>query len=62
MWTDPIVEEVRRVREAYAAQFDFDLRRISDDLRRKYPTAGDSPINEFGNGAEQDSSTTAKRD
>ena len=24
-WKDEIVEEVRKVREAYAAQFDYDL-------------------------------------
>ena len=28
MWQDPIVAEVRQVREAHAAQFDFDLRAI----------------------------------
>jgi hypothetical protein len=28
MWQDPIVAEVRRVREAHAAQFDFDLQAI----------------------------------
>jgi hypothetical protein len=32
---DEIVEEVRAAREAYAARFDFDLRRIFEDLRRK---------------------------
>ncbi len=25
MWQDPIVTEVRQIREAYAAQFNFDL-------------------------------------
>ena len=25
MWQDPIVAEVRQIREAYAAQFNFDL-------------------------------------
>ena len=32
---DPIVEEVRRARAAYAAQFDHDLDRIVDDLKRR---------------------------
>jgi hypothetical protein len=32
---DPIVEEVRRARAAYAAQFDNDLDRIVDDLKRR---------------------------
>ncbi len=32
---DPIVEEVRRARAAYAAQFNHDLDRIVDDLKRR---------------------------
>ena len=35
MLNDPIVEEVRRVRQAYARQFHYDLRAIANDLRRK---------------------------
>jgi len=34
-WKDPIVEEVRQVREAYAAQFDYDLKRMFEDLQRR---------------------------
>lgn len=33
MWTDPIVEELHRIREAHAARFDNDLRKIAEDLR-----------------------------
>jgi len=32
---DEIVEEVRAAREAYAAQFDYDLQRMFEDLKRK---------------------------
>ena len=32
MHPDPIVEEVRKAREAYAAQFDYDLEAIFRDL------------------------------
>ena len=32
---DEIVDEVRAAREAYAAQFDFDLRKIFADLKAK---------------------------
>jgi hypothetical protein len=32
---DPIVEEVRKARAAYAAQFEHDLDRIVDDLKRR---------------------------
>ena len=35
MWTDPIVAEVRRAREAYARRFNYDLDRIVADLRKK---------------------------
>jgi hypothetical protein len=34
-WKDEIVEEVRRAREAYAAQFDYDLKRMVEDLKKK---------------------------
>ncbi len=39
-WTDPIVDEVRRVREAYAAQFQYDLRAIARDLKTKERCGG----------------------
>lgn len=35
MWKDPIVEEVRRHREAHAAKFDYDLAAICQDLRKQ---------------------------
>ena len=35
MWTDPIVEEVRKAREAYAEEFGFDLDAIGRDLRAR---------------------------
>ncbi|HEX7242379.1 MAG TPA: hypothetical protein VF263_18975 [Longimicrobiaceae bacterium] len=34
MWTDPIVEEVRREREAHAEQLGFDVEAICRDLQR----------------------------
>ncbi len=33
MWTDEIVEEVRRVREEYAAKFNYDLEAIYADVK-----------------------------
>ena len=33
MWQDPIVAQVRRAREAHAAQFGFDLRAIYRALK-----------------------------
>ena len=35
MWQDPIVAEVRQVREAHAAQFNFDLRAIYSALKEQ---------------------------
>ena len=40
MWKDPIVEEVRRVREEHAARFGNDLRAIVEDLRQQQARSG----------------------
>jgi hypothetical protein len=40
MFRDPIVEEVRRIREAQAAQFGFDPARIFADLKRRERQSG----------------------
>ena len=34
-WSDPIVDEVRRARDAYAARFNYDLRAIFRDLKEQ---------------------------
>ena len=39
-WSDPIVDEVRRVREAYAARFNYDLRAIYRDLKEEEQRSG----------------------
>jgi hypothetical protein len=40
MWQDRIVEEVRRIREAYARQFDHDLEAIRRDLKEQEKKSG----------------------
>lgn len=40
MNADPIVAEVRAIREQLAAQFDFDLSRIVADARQRQRTSG----------------------
>ena len=40
MWRDPIVEEVRRHRQEYAARFRNDLKAICRDLREKQKKSG----------------------
>jgi hypothetical protein len=37
---DPIVEEVRKIRDAHAAKFNFDLHAICEDLRKKEESCG----------------------
>jgi hypothetical protein len=40
MREDPIVEEVRRIREEHAALFGYDLRAIYDDLKETEKQSG----------------------
>jgi hypothetical protein len=40
IWSDPIVEEVRRARDAYAARFNYDLRAIFHDLKEQEKRSG----------------------
>ena len=35
MKLDPIMEEIRRFRDEYAARFDYDVRAMLDDMRRR---------------------------
>ncbi len=35
MWKDPIVEEIRAIRKAHAAQFNFDIKAIVEDARKR---------------------------
>jgi hypothetical protein len=34
-WKDEIVEEVRQAADRYGAQFDYDLKRMFEDLKKK---------------------------
>lgn len=40
MWKDPIVEEVRKIREEYARGFNFDIRAMARDLREEERRGG----------------------
>ena len=40
MWNDPIVDEVRKVREEHAARFDYDLKRIFQDIQEREEKSG----------------------
>jgi hypothetical protein len=39
-WNDEIVEEVRKVREKHAAEFDYDISAICADIRRRQIESG----------------------
>jgi hypothetical protein len=43
MHRDPIVAEIRRIREEFAARFNYDLDAILDDARQRY-AAGDRKV------------------
>jgi hypothetical protein len=38
MWNDPIVEEVRKVRNDHAKKFGYDLKAIANDLIKQQQT------------------------
>ncbi len=40
MWEDPIVAEVRRIREELAARFNFDVKAIFADIRQRQAALG----------------------
>lgn len=41
---DPIVEEVRRAREAHAKRFNYDLDAICEDLRKREKNSGRTTV------------------
>ncbi len=41
---DPIVEEVRAIREAHAAKFNHDLKAIYDDIKRQERESGEKYV------------------
>ena len=53
-WSDPIVDEVRQARDAYAARFNYDLRAIYRDLKEQEKRSGRKVVSyaESSTGAE----------
>ena len=45
MFEDPIVEELRRVRDAHAARFNYDIEAIAEDIRRSERESGRTYVN-----------------
>jgi hypothetical protein len=46
MWEDPIVEDIHRIREKLAAEFDFDIKAIFADLRSRQASLGERLISQ----------------
>jgi len=44
MWQDPIVEEVRKTREAHAQKFNYDLKAIFQDIKKREKESGNNFI------------------
>ena len=40
MWKDPIVEEVRRLRDQYAGQLGYDIKLIFQDIQKRQTQVG----------------------
>ena len=40
MWQDPIVEEIRRYRQEYAARFNYDIKAICRGVRERQEKSG----------------------
>ncbi len=40
MWTDPIVEETRKIRDEMAARFDYDVKALGQYYKSKEPPEG----------------------
>ena len=44
MWQDPIVEEVRRLRDQYASELGYDISRIFQDIQKRQAQAGKKTV------------------
>ncbi len=63
MWEDPIVAEVHRTREKLAAEFNYDVKAIFADLRKRQATLGArliAPKNPAEPSTETDRSTSSE--
>ena len=40
MYTDPIIDEIRKYRDQYAARFNYDVKAMLEDIRRRQKESG----------------------
>ncbi|MGB3535262.1 MAG: hypothetical protein WBA13_17315 [Microcoleaceae cyanobacterium] len=45
MWKDEIIEEIHKIRQSYARSFNYDLKVIVADLRKKQAESGREVVN-----------------
>ena len=40
MYTDPIIDEIRKYRDEYSARFNYDVKAMLEDIRRRQKESG----------------------
>lgn len=55
MWRDPIVEEIRRIRDEHARKFNYDLHAICEDIRQRQASSGRTVVSRPARKAERGS-------
>ena len=61
MWEDPIVSDVRRIREQLSAQFDYDLKAIFADIRNRQAALGERLVRQRKDPKAQPADTPDRR-
>ena len=51
-FVDPVVEEIRRIRDEHAARFDYDIAAIFEDMKRDQKESGIAVVSLFPNGSQ----------
>ena len=46
-FVDPVVEEIRRIRDEHAARFDYDIAAIFEDMKREQKESGIAVVSLF---------------
>jgi len=56
MYTDPIIDEIREFRDQYAARFNYDVKAMLDDIRRRQAESGRKTVSRPPKQSEPDKS------
>ncbi|MEQ8210141.1 MAG: hypothetical protein RH917_09940 [Lacipirellulaceae bacterium] len=44
MYSDPVIDEIRKHRDEYAAKFNYDLKAMAEDIRRRQKESGRATV------------------